>query len=182
MTARFRNARFGSARLTMRPQSVADADALFEAYGDVDLMTYWSSAPHTSVAQSRAYLAKCQPPFAWRGWTMRERATGAILGTLSTREVRPGVAEIGYIVLRRYWRGGYGREGVSRLIDLLFLEGSRRITADVDPDNVASNTLLDRLGFTMEGRLRAEWETHIGVRDSHIWGLLREEWSVARAA
>ncbi|MBA4234181.1 MAG: GNAT family N-acetyltransferase, partial [Ralstonia sp.] len=24
--------------------------------------------------------------------------------------------------------------------------------------------------------LRGEWETHIGVRDSYIWGLLRDEW------
>ncbi|KQN19400.1 hypothetical protein ASE86_13015 [Sphingomonas sp. Leaf33] len=182
MSDPFPNARFGSARLTMRPQDVDDADALFEAYGDAELMTYWSSAPHTDVAQSRDYLAQCEPPFTWRGWTMRERATGAIVGTLSARDSRPGVAEIGYIVLRRYWRTGYGREGVSRLIDLLFYEGSRRVTADVDPDNTASNALLARLGFTLEGRLRAEWETHIGVRDSHIWGLLDTEWPDARAA
>ena len=25
-------------------------------------------------------------------------------------------------------------------------------------------------------RLRGEWETHIGVRDSLIYGLLRDEW------
>ena len=36
------------------------------------------------------------------------------------------------------------------------------------------------LGFTLEARLRAEWETHIGVRDSLIWGLLEDEWKVAR--
>jgi RimJ/RimL family protein N-acetyltransferase len=34
---------------------------------------------------------------------------------------------------------------------------------------------LTRLGFTLEGRLRAEWQTHIGVRDSLIYGLLAEE-------
>ena len=41
---------------------------------------------------------------------------------------------------------------------------------------VASNRLLEGLGFTLEGRLRGEWETHIGVRDSYIWGLLAAEW------
>ena len=40
--------------------------------------------------------------------------------------------------------------------------------------------LLERLGFRREGLLRAEWETHIGVRDSVILGLLRDEWRSAR--
>jgi RimJ/RimL family protein N-acetyltransferase len=61
------------------------------------------------------------------------------------------------------------------LIDQLFVEGQRRIFADTDPDNQPSIALLTRLGFTLEGRLRAEWQTHIGVRDSLIYGLLAEE-------
>ncbi len=60
--------------------------------------------------------------------------------------------------------------------------GLRRIYADTDPDNAGSNRLLEHLGFTGEGRLRAEWETHIGVRDSLIWGLLADEWRAGRAS
>ena len=173
----FRNAEFASERLAMRPQTVADAAALFEAYSDAGLMTFWSSAPHDSVEQTKDYLRARDQPSDWRGWTMIERAPGAIVGTLAAGIVRPGVAEIGYLVLRRFWGRGYAREGVSRLIDLLFAdEGHRRIMADTDPDNAASNGLLERLGFTCEGRLRAAWETHIGVRDSFIWALLRDEW------
>ncbi|MFX7887092.1 GNAT family N-acetyltransferase, partial [Acinetobacter baumannii] len=50
--------RFESARLYMRPQTPDDAEALFEAYGDAALMTYWSSGPHADVEQTRAYLGK----------------------------------------------------------------------------------------------------------------------------
>lgn len=176
MTGSHANAHFASARLDMRPQTVDDAEWLFEAYGDVDLMRWWSSAPHASVDDTRAYLAPRVTGSGWRGWAMIDRATGTPVGTLAAGERRPGVAEIGYLLVRRHWGQGYAREGVSRLIDLLFGEGHRRIMADTDPDNAASNTLLERLGFTMEGRLRAEWETHIGVRDSFIWGLLRADW------
>jgi ribosomal-protein-alanine N-acetyltransferase len=70
---------------------------------------------------------------------------------------------------------GYGREAVEILIEKLFGEGQRRVFADVDPDNRASIKLLEMLGFQLEGRLRAEWETHIGIRDSLIYGLLAEE-------
>jgi len=166
---------FASARLVMRRQRITDAEALFEAYSDPVLMRYWSSAPHASVADSRAYLDRSDSD--WRGWTIERKEDGAVLGTLAAVEIRQGVSEIGYLLIRRYWGHGYAREGVARLLDRLFHEeGLRRVTADVDPENAASNALLKDLGFTLEGRLRGEWETHIGVRDSFIWGLLREEW------
>lgn len=177
MTAEFRNPHFDSERLTMRPQSKADAEALYEAYSDAELMTWWSSAPHASVDETRDYMWDASTPSDWRGWVMAERATGAVVGTLAAGTSRkPQVVEIGYLLIRRYWGRGYASEGVTRLIDLLFEEGHRRVWADTDPDNAASNRLLQRLGFTLEGRLRGEWETHIGVRDALIWGLLRDEW------
>ena len=62
-----------------------------------------------------------------------------------------------------------------------FGKAARRVMADTDPDNVASIRLLEKLGFQKEGRLRGEWEIHIGIRDSLIFGLLREEWAGQRA-
>lgn len=171
---------FASARLVMRRQRITDAEALFEAYGDEELMRYWSSAPHRSITESRDYLARGAEDSGFRGWTIRRAADQAVLGTLAACQERAGVQSIGYLLIRRFWGHGYAREAVSRLLDRLFHEeGLRRAVADVDPDNVASNALLKDLGFTLEGRLRGEWETHIGVRDSFIWGLLREEWPLA---
>lgn len=168
---------FASARLVMHRQRIADAEALFEAYADADLMRFWSSAPHRSIAESRDYLASGPDDPDFRGWTMRRASDGVVIGTLAAMRERTGVQQIGYLLIRRFWGQGYAREGVARLLDRLFQEeGQRRIFADVDPDNVASNALLKDLGFTLEGRLRGEWETHIGVRDSFIWGMLREEW------
>lgn len=177
MSGDFQNPRFESARLAMRPQSVDDAEALFEAYGDAELMTYWSSAPHNEVAETRAYLAERDPMKPWRGWSITLKGDDRAIGSLAAGERRNGVIEIGYMLVRRYWGQGIAREAVSRLLDLLFLEENRRrVMADTDPDNAPSNALLKSLGFTLEGRLRGEWETHIGVRDSFIWGMLREEW------
>lgn len=172
---------FASVRLRMRPQSVDDAEALFDALSDVDLMRYWSSAPHRCIDETRAYLGDRVGDLKWRGWTMALAHDGRAIGTLGAGEVRPGVVEIGYLLARPYWGQGLAREAVSCLLDLLFVdEGWRRACADTDPDNEASNALLRALGFTLEGRLRGEWETHIGVRDSYIWGLLREEWLARR--
>lgn len=89
--------------------------------------------------------------------------------------------EIGYLIAREELGQGYGREAVAILIDDLFAQGQRRIVADVDPENRASVALLTALGFRLEGRLRAEWETHIGIRDSLIYGLLVEDWKTSAA-
>lgn len=168
--------RFESDRLRMRPQAGDDAEALFEGYSDVELMRYWSSAPHGDVDESRDYLTRPNDA-PWQGWTMTLAGDDTAIGTLAASRRREGVWEIGYLLIRRHWGRGLAREGVTRLIDLLFADpATRRIMADTDPDNGASNALLTALGFTCEGRLRGEWETHIGVRDSFIWGLLRDEW------
>jgi RimJ/RimL family protein N-acetyltransferase len=88
------------------------------------------------------------------------------------------IAEVGYIVVKQRQGEGIAREALAALVDHLFTaDGVRRIYADVDPDNTASNRLVERLGFTLEGRLREQWTTHIGARDSLIWGLLASEWS-----
>ena len=88
-----------------------------------------------------------------------------------------GMTELGYLVVRERQGEGIAREALAALITHLFgIERRRRIYADTDPDNTASNRLLESRGFTLEGRLREQWTTHIGRRDSLIWGLLDKEW------
>ncbi len=170
---------FESERLLMRAPTPDDAPALYEAYRDPGVMRFWSSPPHGSVAETVDYVT----PHAgdqWRQWVIVERATARAIGTLAAGERRRGVMEIGYLLSAAATGQGYAAEAVSALIDLLFAEGARRVFADTDPDNARSIALLMGLGFQREGLLRAEWETHIGVRDSVIWGLLRDEWRVER--
>ena len=178
---------FASERLAMRPFVTADAEPLHAGYGDAELMRWWSTPPHADVEETRAYLVGDDEgdeaddddgePSAdhWQGWAVT--LDGVAIGTLSAGWRRSGVYEVGYLLVRRYWGHGYGREMVGRLVRLLIEEeGARRLYADVDPDNHASVSLLEGLGFRLEGRLRAAWDSHIGIRDSLIFGLLADEW------
>jgi RimJ/RimL family protein N-acetyltransferase len=179
--------RFASERLVMRPHEAGDAAALHAGYGDAELMRWWSTPPHASVDETRAYLVgeddaeepdddeEQEGEDAWQGWTVT--LDGEPVGTLSAGRRRKGVVEIGYLLVRRHWGRGIGREMVGCLVRLLFEEeGARRLYADVDPDNAASVALLEGLGFRLEGRLRQSWDSHIGIRDSLIFGLLADEW------
>lgn len=162
-------------RLRLRARTADDADALFPSYADDALMTYWSHAPHTAVEQTRARFAE---PFAeWRAWAITLSGVDTAIGFVAIGEKRENVAELGYMLARPHWGGGLAREAVAAVLDQVFrVERQRRVFADTDPDNATSNGLLKSLGFTLEGRLRAEWETHLGVRDTYLWGLLADEW------
>lgn len=163
-------------RLLLRQLENEDAGSLHAALSDPAVMHWWSSGPHTTLAQSEAYVARnAEISDSWRCWAITERG-GEALGWVVLIAKRPGVQEIGYILRSDCWGRGYAREAVDRVICHAFNDlGQRRIAADTDPDNVASIRLLQSLGFQREGYLRGEWETHIGIRDSVIFGLLRED-------
>jgi RimJ/RimL family protein N-acetyltransferase len=164
-------------RLILRARVPDDAIALFPALSDPKLMHYWSHAPYADVAELRDDFASLDGN-GWRGWVITLAGDDRAIGQLAAGEKRQkGVAEIGYFLAREAQGKGIAREAVSGLIDHLFAEGKRRVFADTDPDNAGSIALLEQLGFQLEGRLRGEWHTHIGVRDSLIYGLLAEEWS-----
>ncbi|WP_010164681.1 GNAT family N-acetyltransferase [Sphingomonas sp. PAMC 26617] len=165
-----------TARLRLRVRTADDAEALFPTLSDPVAMTYWSHAPFETVAAVRARFA--EPFVTWRAWAITRHGSDTAIGFVAVGDKREGkVSEIGYMIDRAHGGAGLAREAVARVIDQLFVaEGQRRVFADTDPDNVRSNALLQSLGFTLEGRLRAEWETHIGVRDTFLWGLLATEW------
>lgn len=174
---------FETKRLRLRPITADDATALHPVLSDAQAMRYWSRAPTNSVAETRAYIDPARPAHGWRWWAITLKPFDFAIGWVSVGERRQGgVAEIGYILAREHWGRGIAREAVRVVIDHLFdVEEHRRVFADTDPENAGSCRLLEQLGFTLEGRLRGEWETHIGVRDSLIWGLLREEWQPGRS-
>ena len=162
-------------RLVLRPRTLDDAEALHAAFSDAELMRYWSGPPHANVEETRADLARDAPE--WRRWAITLKGSDTAIGVVAAGEKRQGnVTEIGYILVREHWGSGIAREAVSAVIDQIFAEGQRRVFADTDPDNTPSRALLEKLGFRLEAMLRAEWETHLGVRDTTIYGLLREEW------
>lgn len=166
-----------TARLRLRPRTIDDAEALLPAMSDPAVMIWWSRAPVMSIDEVRDYFAPGEKWAGWQALAITRKGDDRAIGFVSTGEKRQGgVSEIGYLLEPAAWGAGIAREAVWAVIDELFRQGQRRIFADTDPENAASNRLLENLGFTLEGRLRGEWETHIGVRDSFIWGLLAEEW------
>jgi [ribosomal protein S5]-alanine N-acetyltransferase len=169
-------------RLVLRQIREMDAVALYKVLSDERVMTWWSSGAHKTVEETAAYLswnaAIDQGHFCWAITSENDEALGWVI----LIEKRAAVYELGYILRRDQWARGFAKEACNVVIEFAFSAlKARRLFADTDPDNVGSIALLRSLGFEQEGHLRGEWETHIGVRDSLIFGLLREEWVAGHA-
>ncbi|WP_374525060.1 GNAT family N-acetyltransferase [Sphingopyxis sp.] len=165
-------------RLVLRQLRGEDGAALYPVLSDPEVMIWWSSGPHASLAETADYVKiNAAEGQGYSCWAITA-GDDVALGWVMLIDGKPGVKEIGYILHRDYWGRGMAAEAVARVIDHGFGElRLRRIFADSDPENRGSVALLDRLGFQYEGRLRGEWKTHIGVRDSLIYGLLHDEWA-----
>jgi len=50
------------------------------------------------------------------------------------------------------------------------------VEATVDPLNLCSARLLERLGFTLEGLMRERYVYKGGAHDEPIYGLLKQDW------
>ena len=162
-------------RLVLRAMAWEDCEAFLPALTDPETMKYWSRGPMQDLEEVREYL----------GWNIRGDGVESFvfamhdtpqsaLGWVVLMDRKNNTAETGYM-LRPDCRGhGYAREATAAGSEHGFTtRGLRRIYADTDPDNAGSINLLESLGFQLEGRLRAAWETHIGVRDSLIFGRVR---------
>ena len=89
-------------------------------------------------------------------------------------------ADIGYELSPRYWGCGYATEAARAMVDFGFRHlGLRRISSWCIADNVASARVLERLGFTQEGRLRRNEFFKGRWWDTLLYALLAEEWPIA---
>ncbi len=151
------------------------------ACGDRELSRYVPGIPYPySEADARAFAEH-----AARRWAEGQGAAFVIahalhtsqsgLGMIELHRVAgdPGLGEVGYW-LRRAARGhGAATTAVRLVAGWAFGElGIGRLNLQTAPENLASQRVAERAGFTREGLLRAWLPTRDGRRDSVMFCLL----------
>jgi RimJ/RimL family protein N-acetyltransferase len=175
-------------RLILRAHEAGDAAALFALFTDPGTMRYWGAPPWTDRAQATAMIERAGALFAAREairFALAPRAGGAMIGTctLFAVDAQNRRAEMGYVLARDSWGRGFMHEALTALLDWGFGPlGLHRVEADVDPRNIPSVKVLERMGFVREGLLRQRWQVAGEVSDSIFLGLLAPEWAARRAA
>ena len=170
-------------RLRLRWLDDRDVAALQSVFSDPEVLRYWGGDPTPDEAAARRLLEQIQDGFVRRElfqWGIARRDDDAVVGTCTLTRIdsRNRRAEVGFALGRAHWGHGYAGEAMRRLLALAFGELDLiRLEADVDPRNVRSIAVLERLGFRREGLLRERWLVAGEAQDSLVHGLLRREWS-----
>jgi [ribosomal protein S5]-alanine N-acetyltransferase len=174
-------------RVSLRPLSDKDTDLLYEVYSDPEVMRYWGGAPMKDRREIKEFLAGIPKDLGQRRciqWGVARRTDNRIIGTFAffSLDMIARKAEIGFALGRAHWGVGYMHEALQAALGYGFNEMDlRRIEADVDPRNLSSIRLLERVGFRSEGYLRERWFVDGETEDSVFYGLLRREWNGADA-
>lgn len=87
-----------------------------------------------------------------------------------------GTADLGYAVARPYWERGIATEAAHSAIDHAFNELElEKVWCHIDPRNVASVRVAEKLGMQLEGRLRKHVVRRGERVDRLCYGLLASE-------
>lgn len=169
-------------RLTLRQFTAADAPAMYTIFSDAEVTRYWSTPPWTDMAQAEQAVQESIDSYAGAEnlrLAIALRDSGEMIGTISLYRIHASNrrGDIGYALARAHWQRGYLSEAMEAFIahafDALDLN---RIEADIDPRNVASAKLLEKMAFVREGYMRERWIVNGEVCDTAFYGLLRREW------
>ncbi|MEL6365524.1 MAG: GNAT family N-acetyltransferase [Pseudomonadota bacterium] len=152
-----------------------DAPSLHAIFGDEASCRFLPRPETTSVEETAALLRGWTDGLEETSWAIAERQDGAALGRVALiPQSDPQVWEAAVMVRPDASGRGLATRAMAEALDFIFTEkNARRIFADIDPDNIASLKVFERLGFQREGYLRAAWRTHIGVRDSVLVARVR---------
>ncbi len=150
-----------------------DGPALHAIWGDEESCTYMTGPACATVEETVALMKEWNTGFEETTWVIVEAPDGPALGRIGLFPRGRDIFEAACMVCPEARGKNLAARALAIAIDEAFdKRGARRIFADVDPDNIASLRVFERLGFQREGVARANWKTHIGVRDSVILSLI----------
>jgi len=179
-------ARLETPRLVLRPLAAGDLSDLLAVNGDPEVTKYLPYETWRSVQDGEAWRERVEAMVAagtGQLLVLARKSDAKVLGTLQLFRYDEGSrrAELGYVLGRASWGQGLMKEAIVAACTCAFDElGLRRIEAEVNPLNVASCALLERVGFTLEGTLRERWLGKGGAHDTNLYGWLAKDRRAAR--
>lgn len=171
-------------RLRLRPPAEADVPTLFAWVNDADRVAPYDRFAADTLAEFEEGLRTAPDDprsLAPRFVVERTEPAPRLLGYVGYYDAHPvlAVTDVWYVLADPGERGrGYGTEAVGLLVDHVFRTVPRpRVGATCDVENLASQRLLERLGFRREGTLAGALYHHARWHDVAVYGVTRAHWT-----
>ena len=173
-------------RLILKKWTNSDEDVkgLYEFAKNPDVGPNAGWKPHADLNESKMIIEDIFLPYDV--WSIREKATGKIIGNIGLEPDRRREdvqsRELGYSLAKECWGKGYITEAANAVIDYAFEDLNLVVLAIcTGPENMRSQRVIEKCGFTYEGRQRRGYHIFDGTdRDNLVFSMLREEWEELR--
>lgn len=172
-----------SNRLLLRPITIDDCKALFKYRSDNITNQYQGWVPKYLEEVYDFVNNKISPDLnrvnSWYQLAIVRKEDNAFIGDIGLHFVDQEAkqVEIGITLDKNYHGKGYATEAIEKVIDYLFEKlNKHRVIASVDPGNVQSIRLLERLGFRKEAHFKKSIFYNGEWVDDVIYATLQEEW------
>ena len=173
-------------RLKLTKLSVEDTDNIFKLFSNEQVVKYYDLEAFKEQSQATSLINLFNSRFDEENgirWAIKLKETNDFLGTCGFNSWNPKMknAVIGYDLLPIFWGKGYTTEAVHKIIQSAFLGKLacgqlNRIQADTIPENLASESVLLKVGFKEEGLRRESGFWKNQFHDLKCYGLIRSEY------
>ncbi len=173
-------------RLKLDKLTSGDSNSLFELFSNNSVVEYYDLEALTEISEASNLIEFFNSRFEEGSgirWAIRLKETSQLIGTCGFNTWSPKMknAVLGYDLMPRYWGTGYTTEAVHRIVKAAFLgELScgelNRIQGDTVPGNLASESLLLKVGFKEEGIRRQSGYWKSQFHDLKCFGLIKSEY------
>lgn len=142
-------------RLLLRPVRREDVQRIFDYWASDPAVTkYLTWPPHSSVEVTERvmdhWLAEYDKPDVYR-YGIEVKESGALIGMIDVVHFLDGCPVIGYCSGRPTWGRGYMTEALKAMCALLFDKGFETILIQAVQENIGSNRVIQKAGFTFIG-------------------------------
>jgi ribosomal-protein-alanine N-acetyltransferase len=170
-------------RVYLRPATAADCETFLTAVRSSVSLHYPWVAPPDSPAAFTTYLERIARENC-EGRLICLQSTGALVGVMNLNNIIRGAfqnAFLGYYAFIPFAGRGLMGEALELILRYAFHDLQlHRVEASIQPENVASLTLVRRCGFSKEGFSRRYLQVHGEWRDHERWALLQEDWQATQ--
>jgi RimJ/RimL family protein N-acetyltransferase len=138
-----------TSRLRLRRFVLADAADLHAVRGDKEAMRHWDHPGDADVEETRgaARLFVGEMAAGQALYMSARLGDGTFVGLFDLSELKSGRPDLGFMVVRRLWGQGYGREGARAMVEEARRRGAKALKARIHLGNEASLRILMGLGF-----------------------------------
>lgn len=171
-------------RVSLRPPEPSDVRDFFHWVNDPEASGEFDVFGITSWTEIERWLKEPTEPYEFGVLVIEKREDRSKLGVIVRYLSHPIMChvEIGFQIWDAKERNkGYATEATRLLIDYLFsTKNIERVQATTHILNKSAQRVLEKCGFTREGRLRSALFTSGEANDAYIYGITRKKWKLAK--